>query len=124
MPIEEMEEGEGASSHDKEVEGLNTRIGNVETDSNGCKERGEEETLIETVKSLKIEVQRYKEDNERLMREKIQINSRVLQSLNQLQSQMKKGSNSKKEEEGRFRERSEDRGRAIYSRSASRTHRH
>jgi hypothetical protein len=71
MRIEEMEEGEGASSHDKEVEGLNTRIGNVETDSNGCKERGEEETLIETVKILKIEVQRYKEDNERLMREKI-----------------------------------------------------
>jgi hypothetical protein len=38
-----------------------------------------------------MEVQSYKADNERLMREKIQINSRVLQRLNQLQRQMKKG---------------------------------
>jgi hypothetical protein len=82
MCIEEMEEGEGASNHDKEAEGQNTRIGNVETESNGRKGRGEQETLLETVKSLKIEVQSYKADNERMMREKIQINDRVLQSLN------------------------------------------
>jgi hypothetical protein len=122
MCIEEMEEGEGASSHDKEVEGQNTRIGNAETESNGCKGRGEQETLLETVKSLKIEVQSYKEDNERLMREKSQINARVLQSLNQLQGQAKNGS--KQEEEGRCHERRDDRGRVGYSRSASRAHRH
>jgi hypothetical protein len=51
-----MEEGEGASSHDKEVEGQNTRVGNVKTESNGCKGKGEEETLIETVRILKMEV--------------------------------------------------------------------
>jgi hypothetical protein len=73
---------------------------------------------------LKIEVKRYKEDNERLMREKIQINDRVLQSLNQLQRKTKKGSNSKQEEEGMFCERREDHGRDGYSRSSSRTHRH
>jgi hypothetical protein len=84
MCIEEMEEGEGASSHDKEAEFQNTRVGNVETESNGCNERGEHETLIETVRILKIEVHSYKEENERLMREKSQINSRVLQRLNQL----------------------------------------
>jgi hypothetical protein len=49
-----MEEGEGASSRDREVEGQNTRVGNVETESNGRKGRGEQETLIETVRSLKI----------------------------------------------------------------------
>ena len=38
--------------------------------------------LIETVRILKMEVQSYKADNERLMREKSQINDRVLQSLN------------------------------------------
>jgi hypothetical protein len=65
-------------------EGQNTRVGNAETESNGHKGRGEKETLIETVRSLKIEVQSYKVDNERLMREKSQINARVLQSLNQL----------------------------------------
>jgi hypothetical protein len=29
--IEEMEKGEGASSHDKEAKGQNTRVGNAET---------------------------------------------------------------------------------------------
>jgi hypothetical protein len=69
MHIEEMGEGEGASSHEKEAEGHNTIIGNAETESNGHKEKGEHETLIETVRILKMEVQSYKEDNDRLMRE-------------------------------------------------------
>ena len=84
MRIEEMEEGEGASSHDKEAEGQNTRVGNAQTKSNGCKGKGEREPLIDMVRSLNMEVQSYKEENERLMREKSQINSRVLRSLNQL----------------------------------------
>jgi hypothetical protein len=75
MHIEEMEEGRGASSHDKEVEGQNTRVGNAKTESHGRKGKEEQETLIETVRSLKMEVQSYKADNERLMREKSQINS-------------------------------------------------
>jgi hypothetical protein len=75
MHIEEMEEGEGASSHDKEAKGQNTRVGNAETESNGRKGKGGKETLIETVRILKMEVKSYKEDNERMMREKIQINS-------------------------------------------------
>jgi hypothetical protein len=70
MHIEEMEEGEGSPRNDKEVEVQNTRVGNVEIESNGCIEKGEKETLIEMVRSLKMEVQSYKEDNERLMREK------------------------------------------------------
>jgi hypothetical protein len=56
MHIEEMEEGGGAFSHDKEVEGHNTRVGNAEIESNGCKEKGEQETLIEMVRSLNMEV--------------------------------------------------------------------
>jgi hypothetical protein len=69
-------------------------------------------------------VQSYTSDNERMMREKSQINARVLQSLNQLQRQTKKGSNLKQEEEGKFRERREDHGRVGYSGSAIKTHRH
>jgi hypothetical protein len=49
MRIEKMEEGERAYSHDKEVEGQNTQVGNAEKDSNGRKGKGEHETLIETV---------------------------------------------------------------------------
>jgi hypothetical protein len=82
MRIEEMEEGEGASSHEKEVEGQNTRVGNAEIDSNVRKGKEEQETLIEMVRILKMEVHSYKADNERLMREKSQINAQVLQSLN------------------------------------------
>jgi hypothetical protein len=40
MHIEEMEEGEGSSNHYKEAEGQNTRVGNVETESNGRKGKG------------------------------------------------------------------------------------
>jgi hypothetical protein len=70
MCIEEMEEGEGASSHNKEVEGQNTRVGNAEIECNGCKGKEEQETVIETVRSMKMELQSYKENIERLMREK------------------------------------------------------
>jgi hypothetical protein len=40
--------------------------------------------LIEMVRSLKMEVQSYKVENERLLREKSHINARVLHNLNQL----------------------------------------
>jgi hypothetical protein len=36
------------------------------------------------MRSLMIEVQSYKEDNERSIREKDQINAQVMQNLNQL----------------------------------------
>jgi hypothetical protein len=52
--IREIEEGEGTSDHCKEVEGHNIRLGNAETKSNGHKGRGEQETLIEIVRSPKI----------------------------------------------------------------------
>jgi hypothetical protein len=58
------------------------------------------------------------------MREKIQINARVMQSLNQLHMKTKRGSNSKKEEECRYHEIRYDHGRVGYSRSARGTHRH
>jgi hypothetical protein len=41
MCIEEMEEGEGAYSQDKEAKGQNTRVGTTEIESNGCKGKGE-----------------------------------------------------------------------------------
>jgi hypothetical protein len=76
------------------------------------------------VRSLRIEVQSYKEDNEKLMREQNQINSQVMQSLNQLHRQEKNGSDSRQEEEGRHHERRDNYKRVGHSRSASRTHRH
>jgi hypothetical protein len=58
------------------------------------------------------------------MREKSQINAQVLQRLNQLERKMKKGSNSRQEEEIRCHEIGYARGRVGYSRSASRAHGH
>jgi FtsZ-binding cell division protein ZapB len=124
MCIEEMEEGKGASNHDKEAKGQNTRVGNATIDSNVRKDKGEHETLIDMVRSLKMEVHSYKEENERLMRKKSQMNAQVLQSLNQLQRQMKKGSNSGQEGGGRCYERGYACGRDGYSRSASKDHGH
>jgi hypothetical protein len=57
---------------------------------------------------MKIEVQSYKEDNERLMREKNKINSQVMKILNQFHRQKNNGSNSKDEEEGICHERRDD----------------
>jgi hypothetical protein len=102
MHIWDMEEGEGAFSHEKEAKGQNISVGNAETKSNTHKNRGEQETLLETVRSLNIEMQSYKEDNEKMMREQNQINAQVMQSLNQLHRQAKNGSDSRHEEEGRI----------------------
>jgi hypothetical protein len=55
-----MEEGEGAFGHEKEAKGQNISVDNAETYSNGHRSRGEQETSIEIVRSLKIEVQIYK----------------------------------------------------------------
>jgi hypothetical protein len=49
MHIEEMEEGKGASNHDKEVKGKNTIIDNADIESNRCKGQGEKEAMLETV---------------------------------------------------------------------------
>jgi len=75
-----MEEGVGPFSHGKEAKGQNFSVGNAETWSNGHKSKGEQETSIETMRILRIEVNSYKAYNERLMREKNQINSQVMQS--------------------------------------------
>jgi hypothetical protein len=58
-----------------------------------------------------------------MIREQNQINSQVMQSLNQLQRQTKRGSNSKQEEEGRYYERRDNHKKAGYSRSVSINHR-
>jgi hypothetical protein len=51
-----MEYGEAYYNHDKEATGQNISVGNAETESNGHKGRGEKETLIEIVRSLKLEI--------------------------------------------------------------------
>jgi hypothetical protein len=51
-----MKDAHGSYSHGEEVKGLNISIGNEETKSNGHRERIEPLELVETMKSLNIEV--------------------------------------------------------------------
>jgi hypothetical protein len=64
-----MEYEKGAFSHEKEVKGQHISLGIVETKSNGHINRVELGTLIETMISLIMEVQRCKEDNKKMMKE-------------------------------------------------------
>jgi hypothetical protein len=59
-----------------------------------------------------------------MIREQNQLNSQVMQILNQLQIKMKNGSKSRQNEEGIYHERRHNYRRVGYSRSSRRTHRH
>jgi hypothetical protein len=54
MHILYMEEGEGAFIHERETKGQNTNVGNAKTESNGHMSIGEQEKLIENVRSPRI----------------------------------------------------------------------
>jgi len=47
--------------------------------------------LVENVRSSRMEVQSYKENNENMMREHNQINAHMMQNLNQLQRRVENG---------------------------------
>ena len=66
-----MEDVQGVYSHEEEVRGIYAHMGNEGTNSNGHGEGKEKRmNLVETIKSLQKDVQRYKVDNERLMKAK------------------------------------------------------
>jgi hypothetical protein len=69
MRTREMDDAQGYYSHKDEILGLHISLGNAETKSNGHKSGVELMELIETMRSLHKEVQSYKVDNERLIRD-------------------------------------------------------
>jgi hypothetical protein len=75
--VTHQEMGEGSHNRDEE--------------SDEIRAIGTPPDLVETVRSLMVELQRYKADNERMMKEQekqTQINAVLLQSLSDLQRQM------------------------------------
>jgi hypothetical protein len=60
-----MEDSQGSYSHEEEIIGLHVNMGNVETNSNGIRDRKEHVTM----RSLHREVKRYIVDNERIMKD-------------------------------------------------------
>jgi hypothetical protein len=77
-------------SHEDEIRGLYVNMGNVGTESNGHGEGKEESiNLLETTKSLQMDVMSYKYDNERLMKAKEKqygINIKLLQILDRIEN--------------------------------------
>ena len=83
-----MEDAQEFYSHEEEIRGLHTNMGNVETESNGRRDRQEPVTM----RTLQKEVQSYKADNERIMK----AQEEILQSLNMLQNKFNKDSCTRK----------------------------
>jgi len=83
-----MQDGQDPDSHEEEDKGSNISAGIENTKSNGHKERIEPLELIETMRSLKIEMQSCRANNERILKaqeKQNQLNTQLVQSLNQLQ---------------------------------------
>jgi hypothetical protein len=89
MRTRDMEDAQGSYNHEEEVRGLHVNMGNVETESNGRRDRQEPVTM----RSLQKEVQSYRVDNERIMK----AQEEILQSLNMLQNQVNKDSGTRQE---------------------------
>ena len=75
-----MEDAQVFYSHEEEIGGLHTSMGNVETKSNGRRDR--QGTV--TMRSLQKEVQSYRVDNETIMK----AQEEILQILNMLHKQV------------------------------------
>jgi hypothetical protein len=120
MRTRDMEDAQGFYNHEEEIGGLHTSMGNVETESNGRRDR--QGTV--TMRSLQKEVQSYRADNERIMK----AQEEILQSLNMLQKQVNKDSGTKQATSARqvstsrSHRKRDDHGNDRKSRSMSRCH--
>jgi hypothetical protein len=69
MRTTSMEDSQGSYNHEEEFIGLHVSMGNVETKSNGRRDKHEPVTM----RSLEREVQIYREDNENIMKDQEEI---------------------------------------------------
>jgi hypothetical protein len=120
MRTKVMEDAQGSYNHGEEFIGLHINMGNVETESNGRRDRKEPVTM----RSLHREVQSYRDDNERIMK----AQEEILQSLNMLHKQVNKDSGTKQATSARqvstsrSHNKRDDHGNDRQSRSMSRLH--
>jgi hypothetical protein len=64
MRARDMEYAQGSYNHEEDIRGMHVSMGNDETKSNGRRDR--KETV--TMRRLQREVQRYRDDNENIMK--------------------------------------------------------
>jgi hypothetical protein len=92
----------GLDNHEEEVRSINISLGNEKIESNGYTHSMDSLELVENIRSLNMEVHSFRADNERLLNsleKKNQLNTNLLQILNQLQRQINNGSSSRLKEE-------------------------
>ena len=71
--------------------GENVRVQNDETESNGRRFKDTPPDFAATMRSLKVDLQSYREDNERMLKaqeDQNQINAAILQSLKNIHGQI------------------------------------
>ena len=84
MRINGMNDSRDPYELEADAMGENIRVGNVETESNGRRYQETPPNFLATMRSLWVEMQIYREDNERLVKaqeEQNQLNAAMLQSL-------------------------------------------
>ena len=86
-----MNDAQDPYEHKEDVMGESICVGKAETESNGRKFQDTPPYFATTIRSLRVEMQSYRADNERLVKaqeEQNQLNAAMLQSLTDIQRQM------------------------------------
>ena len=93
-----MEEAQENYSHPEKRKGMDAHLDMEGMNSNRHGEGSNEDVnMVETIKNLQNYVQRHKDDNERLMKDKEKqddFNSKLLEGLNRIEKKLVKESNS------------------------------
>ena len=92
-----MEFGQYPCSHAEEIRGMNFSTRYEEIESNGHRGYFEPMELSQTMRSLKVEVQSCKVDNDHENHN--ELNTQLMQTFNQLQKKIKDVLDSKRQEE-------------------------
>ena len=94
MRINSMNDAQDPYDFDVDSIGENIQVGNVETKSNGRRYQETSPDITTTMRSLRVELQSCREENERMLKaqeDQNQINAAILQSLKDVQGQINSG---------------------------------
>ena len=89
-----MNDAQDPYEFEEDAMGQNVRVGNDETESNGRICQDTPPDFAATMRSLRVDLQSCREDNERILMDKQdqnKINASILQSLIDIQGQIKSG---------------------------------
>ena len=88
------DDAQNPNEYEEYAVGKNVQIGNAEIESNGRRFQDTLPDFAATMRTLRVEMQSHREDNERLVKaskEHNQLNSSMLQILTDIQRQMNSG---------------------------------